>query len=67
MVEDITACPRCKRPVEAKDYLRHPLGSVMPNIRCPCGYRGFPIILKIKEYVEWKNGKEENDGQSLDN
>jgi len=44
--------------IEAKDYLRHPLGSVMPTIKCPCGYRGLPISLNIDEYVEWKKGKE---------
>lgn len=63
MKEDsvLTACPSCKRLVQAKDYLRHPLGSVMPNIICPCGYRGFPIQLTLEEYIAWTNGKDLDD------
>ena len=56
--QDVTACPKCKRLVEAKDYTRHPLGSILPTIMCSCGYRGIPIQITMKEYVEWSNGLE---------
>lgn len=51
--QQVVACPKCKRLVEAKDYMRHPLGSILPTIVCPCGYRGIPIQLILKEYREW--------------
>jgi hypothetical protein len=55
--QDVIACPECKRLVEAKDYTRHPLGSILPTIVCPCGYKGIPIQITLKEYMEWSNGK----------
>jgi len=56
MKEDqaVTACPKCRKLVQAKDYLRHPLGSVMATINCQCGYSGLPIQLTLKEYRELK-------------
>jgi len=46
----VILCPNCKKPVEAKDYATHPVGSMMPDIECSCGYKGLPIKMKIKEY-----------------
>lgn len=49
----ITCCPRCMRPVEAKDYMNPALlavlDSVLPIIHCRCGYRGLPIELSEKK------------------
>jgi hypothetical protein len=52
------------RLIEAKDYMNPAilgiLNSVLPTIRCSCGYSGLPIQLTLKEYHEWVNGKDED-------
>jgi hypothetical protein len=54
MEETITCCPRCKRPVDdAKEYMVNPIGSVMPQIECVCGYVGLPVEIKVKDYKRW--------------
>ena len=62
--KDVVACPGCKKLIEAKDYTRHPLGSILPTIMCPCGYKGIPIQIGLKEYMQWSNGKEIEDIES---
>ena len=55
--QEISCCPRCKRPIEAKDHMNPAilaiLSSVLPTVQCNCGYRGLPIKMKIEEYREW--------------
>lgn len=57
MQKDGTFCPKCKKPVEAKDYMNTAivgfLESILPRIECSCGYRGLPIKMTIKEYEKW--------------
>ncbi|HSB47132.1 MAG TPA: hypothetical protein VLD37_03895 [Candidatus Bilamarchaeum sp.] len=61
MSEDnsVLCCPRCKRPVEAKDFMnRFYLGatdSILQRINCRCGYNGLPISLSMEDYVRWKS------------
>jgi hypothetical protein len=57
--KDVLCCPKCKRAVEAKDFLSNAaivgcLESIPPMINCGCGYRGLPITLGLKEYMEWR-------------
>lgn len=50
---EVTFCPRCKKAVEAKDYMDlFYLGfdSVLPRIRCRCGYSGLPLTIAGSEY-----------------
>lgn len=54
----ILCCPKCKKPVEARDFLANPamvgfLDSVLPTFSCRCGYKGLPIKLGLKEYAKW--------------
>ncbi|NYZ73851.1 hypothetical protein H0O00_01790 [Candidatus Micrarchaeota archaeon] len=54
----VMCCPRCKRPVEARDFLSNPamvgfLDSVLPTFACSCGYSGLPIKLGLKAYGKW--------------
>ncbi len=57
MEKSITACPQCKKPVEAKDYMNTfivgALESILPRINCKCGYVGFPLVFTIKDYEKW--------------
>ena len=59
-MEKITCCPKCKRPIEAKDYMNTfvlgALDSILPRISCPCGYSGLPILLSRKDYAKWRKG-----------
>jgi hypothetical protein len=51
--DSVLFCPRCRKPVEAKDYMdRFYLGfdSVLPRIRCACGYSGLPVSLSCEDY-----------------
>jgi hypothetical protein len=57
-MKKIKCCPRCKRPVEAKDHMKNlfvlgMLDSLLPTINCECGYSGLPIELNEKEYWKW--------------
>ncbi len=56
-MRNITACPKCKRHIEAKDYMNRAivgmLESILPKIECRCGYQGLPIKLSIKDYEKW--------------
>jgi hypothetical protein len=56
---EVTCCPRCKKLVEAKDYMdRFYLGltdSILQQIRCRCGYKGLPIVLSKEDYIKWKS------------
>ncbi|MCI0503350.1 hypothetical protein L0Y65_01410 [Candidatus Micrarchaeota archaeon] len=53
-------CPRCKKPVEAKDFMDPfylgALDSMLPQMHCSCGYVGLPLSLPRKDYVEWAKG-----------
>lgn len=57
--KSIICCPKCKRPVEAKDYMDPgflgALDSILPKLRCNCGYSGLPISLSAKDYEKWIN------------
>jgi len=60
MGKNVLCCPKCKRPVEAKDYTGMQMnrgswlfGSVLPRISCICGYRGLPISLSMEDYQKW--------------
>ncbi len=48
---EITVCPRCQKPVEAKEYSSRNLwGSLNARIRCSkCKYVGLPIVLSDEE------------------
>ena len=55
----VVCCPKCKKPVEAKDYLSNPavvgfLESVLPTIDCSCGYYGLPIKMALSDYEKWR-------------
>jgi hypothetical protein len=56
---EVTCCPRCKRLVEAKDFMnRFWLGateSILQRINCRCGYNGLPITLSKEDYILWRN------------
>ncbi len=56
---DVLCCPRCKRPVQAKYFMKPflvaALRSVLSSISCPCGYHGLPISLSYSDYMKWKN------------
>ena len=56
-MESILCCPRCKKPVEAKDYMNPVLvgaiESILMRITCTCGYSGLPISLSKKDYERW--------------
>jgi len=57
-LKKINCCPNCKKATHASEYLNHPLGSVLPTIRCPCGYSGLPVEVDFQEYLAWaKNMK----------
>lgn len=49
----MNVCPRCSKPVEAKDFPASFLilmGGVDPRFRCSrCGYRGPYIVLSDEE------------------
>jgi hypothetical protein len=55
---EITFCPRCRRMVEARDYMNPwvlgMLDSVLPNFSCRCGYNGLAITLPKEDYVRIK-------------
>lgn len=55
----MTCCPRCKRLVEAKDFMNPMwLGmgeSILQRIYCRCGYRGLPITMSKEDYVRWRS------------
>ena len=55
---DVTCCPRCKRMIEARDFMNPwVLGladSILQQIRCRCGYSGLPISLSKEDYLKWK-------------
>jgi hypothetical protein len=57
IMKSITCCPKCKKMAEAKDYMNPmilgALDSILPQIYCRCGYRGLPISLSEKDYLEW--------------
>jgi hypothetical protein len=56
-MSSVLACPRCAKPVEAKDYMNPmllgALESVLPRITCTCGYRGLPISFSREDYGRW--------------
>jgi C4-type Zn-finger protein len=59
--KDVLCCPKCKRAVEAKDFLSNAalvgaLDSILETINCGCGYRGLPIKLGLKDYLKWREG-----------
>jgi|WetSurMetagenome_2_1015567.scaffolds.fasta_scaffold121094_4 hypothetical protein len=49
-------CPRCKKPVEARDFMDPfylgALDSMMPQMNCSCGYVGLPIVMSKKDYMK---------------
>lgn len=53
---EVTICPKCRKPVEAKDYQTNVTilwGGLDPRFRCrKCGYRGPPIVLSDDEPEE---------------
>jgi len=58
----VTFCPKCKKPVEAKDFVRNSavvavLDSVLPTIYCQCGYTGLPIQLSFSDYKKLTGNK----------
>jgi len=57
----VSICPRCKRPVEARDFMNPAvvgmLDSVLPRIECRCGYSGLPIELSLEDYRKLKKRK----------
>ncbi|MEW6748871.1 MAG: hypothetical protein AB1295_04155 [Candidatus Micrarchaeota archaeon] len=54
---EVKCCPKCKRLVEAKDYMNPAIlglmESVLPKIYCRCGYRGLPIEMSKSDYEKW--------------
>ncbi|MFN7990762.1 MAG: hypothetical protein U0R44_01250 [Candidatus Micrarchaeia archaeon] len=56
-MKDVTCCPRCKRLIEAKDYMNPlllgMLDSILPKVSCRCGYNGLPIVLSREDYGRW--------------
>lgn len=50
---EVTCCPKCKRIVEARDYVSTLVGSILPKLRCRCGYRGLPIEMSRADYEKW--------------
>jgi hypothetical protein len=58
---NVAFCPRCKKPVEARDYMDNfylGFDSVLPRIHCTCGYNGLPVTLPRKDYLELVKGSE---------
>lgn len=53
-IDCITICPKCKKLVEAKDYINPAiigiLDSILPTINCSCGYIGLPVKLSYLDY-----------------
>lgn len=58
---EITFCPRCKRPVQARDFMNTwVLGlaeSVLQSINCRCGYSGLPITLPRDDYMKLRKNQ----------
>lgn len=57
MAPDVTFCPKCLKPVEAKEYFSTGgmsdwrVNSIGATIKCSkCGYSGPPIQLGMEEY-----------------
>ncbi len=61
-MESVTFCPRCKKPVEAKDFMDPfyigALDSLLPQMHCRCGYFGLPLSMPKKGYLELVKGSE---------
>ncbi len=59
--DTISACPRCGKPVEAKDFMNPAmigmLESVLPVMHCRCGYSGLPLSFDRDDYARWMRGK----------
>jgi hypothetical protein len=56
---EVSCCPKCKRLVEAKDFM-NPMwlgmaDSILQKIYCRCGYNGLPITMTNEEYVKWNH------------
>lgn len=51
---EVKCCPRCKRAVGARDYVNTLVGSILPKLRCRCGYRGLPIEMSYADYEKWR-------------
>lgn len=54
---EVKCCPKCKRLVEARDYMNPAIlgimESILPRIYCPCGYRGLAIAMSRSDYERW--------------
>jgi hypothetical protein len=48
----VVCCPKCKMKTEAKDYMMPLPDSLLPMIKCECGYSAIPIKLTLKEYLK---------------
>ncbi|MBU0532176.1 hypothetical protein KKB44_01655 [Candidatus Micrarchaeota archaeon] len=50
---EIKICPKCKKPLEPRDYVRSGaslVGATDPRIKCKkCGYLGLLIVLSDEE------------------
>lgn len=59
MVKSVNCCPRCKKLVEAKDYMNTAmigfLKSVSSIMNCDCGYSGLSVRLPLDQYKKWIN------------
>lgn len=59
MTRKVTFCPKCKKPVEARDYFTSGgrsdwrVESAGTTIRCSkCDYPGPPLELTVEEYTK---------------
>lgn len=55
---EIACCPKCARPVQARDFMNPALlglaESVLPQLHCRCGYSGLPIAVARKDYRKFR-------------
>ena len=42
-------CPKCMKPVEAKEHMTLAGSRPITQIQCECGYYGLPIKLEKEE------------------
>ena len=61
MTKTLKICPKCKKPVEAKDYMNPVivafLDSTLPTMNCSCGYTGLPVKINFEDYKKLIKGE----------
>jgi len=62
-MNEVKFCPRCKKAVEAKDFMDPfylgALDSMLPQMHCRCGYVGLPLSMSREDYLIWAKGSGE--------